>query len=306
MPTLTEALHTFLQVERRELTNKQYRLVLSSVIEQLGASRQVARVTYEDLLDIQAALRLRLKPATVANYTSICKSFFAWCAQRSYCEQSPAADLVRRRPAPRSDRAIPPDELRQMIAYTRVTSPRDYAILMFFADTGCRVGGLLSLRRSALFLDSGVAMLAEKGGKPHRALFSPDTASALTCWLERRPATAHEYVFIARCTGAPLTRGAVNSLFKTLSRKLALSRVWTPHAIRHAVGHAYAKAGVPATITQRKLGHSDVSTTLNYYYPTADPYLDLVSERLALSALKSEDELRAPAARITDLDRKRA
>jgi integrase len=177
---------------------------------------------------------------------------------------------------------------------------------MFFADTGCRVGGLLSLRRSALFLDSGVAMLAEKGGKPHRALFSPDTAAALTCWLERRPATAHEYVFIARCTGAPLTRGAVNSLFKTLSRKLALSRVWTPHAIRHAVGHAYAKAGVPATITQRKLGHSDVSTTLNYYYPTADPYLDLVSERLALSALKSEDELRAPAARITDLDRKRA
>lgn len=306
MPTLTEALRTFLQVERRELTNKQYRLVLSALIADLGDNRQVARVTFEDLLDVQANLRQRLQSSTVANYTSIYKAFFAWCAQRGYCEPSPAADLVRRRPSPRSDRAIPADELRQMIEYTRVTSRRDHAILMFLADTGCRVGGLISLRRSALALDAGYAMLSEKGGKTHRALFSVATTEALLRWLEHRPALDHDYVFVARGTGRPLTRGAINSLFKSLSKKCHLTRIWTPHAIRHAVGHAYAKAGVPATITQRKLGHADVSTTLNYYYPNSDPYLDLVSERLALAALKSEDELRAPAARITELDRKRA
>ena len=306
MPTLTEALRTYLQIERRPLTNKQYSLILTHLIEQLGPSRQVARVTYEDLIDVQADLRSRLKPSTVANYTSIYKAFFAWCAQRGYCDVSPVADLVRRRPANRSNRAIPPDDLRRLIDYARVTSPRDYAMLMFLADTGCRVGGLITLRSSALSLESGIAMLTEKGGKPHRALFSSATAEALAGWLSRRPQLDHDYVFVARGTGAPLTRGAVNSLFKTLCRKCELSRLWTPHAIRHAVGHAYAKAGVPATITQRKLGHSDVGTTLNFYYPTEDPYLDLVSERLSLAALRSEDELRAPVSKITDLERKRA
>jgi integrase len=306
MPTLKDALRTYLQIERRPLTNKQYSLVLTAVLAELGANRQVARVTYEDLIDVQASLRQRLKPSTVANYTSIYKAFFAWCQQRGYCEVSPAADLVRRRPANRASRAIPPDDLRRLIDYARVTSPRDYAMLMFLADTGCRVAGLITLRRSALSLESGVAILTEKGGKPHRALFSSSTAEALQKWLERRPQLDHDYVFVARGTGAPLTRGAVNSLFKTLCRKCELPRLWTPHAIRHAVGHAYAKAGVPATITQKKLGHSDVGTTLNFYYPHEDPYLDLVSERLALAALRTDDELRAPAGKITDLERKRA
>lgn len=306
MPTLTEALRTYLQIERRELTNKQYRLVLTAIIDDLGASRQVNRVTFEDLLDVQATLRLRLKSSTVANYTSVYKAFFAWCAQRGYCPQSPAADLVRKRTTSNTDRAIPADELRQMIEYTRATSSRDYAILLFLADTGCRVGGLISLRRSSLSLETNTATLTEKGGRIHRALFSATTTSALLRWLEHRPALDHDYVFVARGTGRPLTRGAINSLFRSLSKKCHLTRIWSPHAIRHAVGHAYAKAGVPATITQRKLGHSNVATTLNFYYPTDDPYLDLVSERLSLAALRSEDELRAPSAKITELDRKRA
>jgi len=306
MPTLTEALRTFLQIERRELTNKQYNIVLSMLIADLGANRQVSRVTYEDLLDVQATQRTRLKSSTVAAYTSIYKAFFNWCQQRGYCAQSPAADLVRKRTSSNSDRAIPAEELRQMIEYTRATSSRDHAILMFFADTGCRVGGLISLRQSALALNDGVAMLSEKGGKIHRALFSAATTAALSRWLEHRPALDHDYVFVARGTGRPLTRGAINSLFRSLSKKCHLTRIWTPHAIRHAVGHAYAKAGVPATITQKKLGHSNVATTLNFYYPTSDPYLDLVSERLSLAALRSEDELRAPSAKITGLDRKHA
>jgi integrase/recombinase XerD len=306
MPTLTEALRTYLQIERRPLTIKQYRLVLTTLITQLGAARQVNRVSFEDLIDVQAGLRSKLSASTVANYTSIYKAFFAWCAQRGYCDQSPAADLVRRRPRPRSDRAIPADELRAMVDYARVTSSRDYAILMFLADTGCRVGGLISLQCANLSLDAGVALLTEKGGMLHRALFSPATADALRRWLSHRPAVDHDYVFIGRGPGHPLTRGAINSLFKSLCRKCHLSRIWTPHAIRHAVGHAYAKAGVPATITQKKLGHADVATTLSYYYPTSDSYLDLVSARLSLSALKSDEELQAPAAKITDLDRKRA
>lgn len=307
MPTLTEALHTYLQIDRAPQTTHQYKRVLTELITAIGPAREVSLVSYEDLLGYQAAMRTRLKPVTISGYTSIIKSFFSWCARRRYTEVSPAADLQVSKPRqdPTLSRAVPPDELARMVEYARVTSPRNYAIIMFLADTGCRVGGLCSLTRLHLHIEEGFAFVVEKGGFYHKARFGEETAIALIRWLELRPETDHDFVFTSREGGhPPLTRVSIYDIVKELSRRVHTSREWSPHAIRHAVGHAYAKAGVPASITQRKLGHKDIATTLAFYYPQDDPYLDLVSQRLALSALKTEDELRAiKPAKITPIQR---
>lgn len=293
MPTLSEALHTFLQVERRAASNQQYHMVLSRLVDAIGPARQVERVTFEDLLDYQANLRAHLKPLTVAGYTSTFKSFFNWCVKRGYIQRSPAADLARKKAARGTHvRAIPPDELTRLIEYARLTSPRNYAMLLFMADTGCRVGGLVSLRISTLHLEDGFATLDEKGGEAFTALFSSVPAQALTAWLKKRPTADHDYVFTSQAAGhPPLSRESVYSIVKELSRKTGASREWSPHSIRHRVGHAYAKAGVPVTITQHKLGHSSPDITGRYYYPEDYEYLQLVSERLALAALKPDEEL---------------
>lgn len=289
MTTLQQAIKTFLQVERRSATNLQYRRVLEQMSQAIGPANQVERITYEILLDYQAALRQRVNASTVAGYSSVIKSFFNFCARRGYCDTSPAADLVKKKPRkdPNDTRAVPPDELRLMVEYARVTSPRNYAIILLLADSGCRVGALCSLTRKNLHLDSLYADVIEKGGVPGRLLFGSETAQALNDWLQERPDFDHDLVF-------GIKRGAVEAMVKTLSRKAKCSREWFPHAFRHAVGHAYAAAGVPATITARKLNHGNVGTTLHYYYPTHDPYLESVSQRLSLASLKSEEELRAP------------
>lgn len=288
---LEDAIRTYLQIDRRDLTNKQYGYVLRAMCGAIGPKNAVSSITYEILLGYQSRLRQRLAPSTVAAHTSVIKSFFAWAVNRGYTAASPAADLVRRRISSHESRAIAVAELNRIVEYTRVTSARNYALLLFLADTGCRVGGLLSLTRLNLHLDEGFAFLLEKGGVWHRALFGEVTGLAMQRWLEQRPQCDHDYVWTGKGPKhEPLKRGAITYLLHKLSRETGASREWGPHSIRHAVGHAWAKAGQPPTVTARKLGHSSVATTMQHYYPQDDPYLEAVSRRMSLASLKGDSE----------------
>ncbi|MBZ0292256.1 MAG: site-specific integrase [Anaerolineae bacterium] len=86
----------------------------------------------------------------------------------------------------------------------------------------------------------------------------------------------------------PLTRSGVQALIRRLALDVEASRPWSPHAIRHAVGHAYARAGIPVAVAQHKLGHSAPGITMQHYYPQDDPYLKQVSRRFSLLALQDE------------------
>lgn len=291
MPTLKEALHYFLLEERRPKTQALYRNTLAELIRAIGPDREIARIQFEDLADYFARRRDvdQLKPATLLTYIAITKAFFNWTAAHRYVAESPAKHLKRRAPAhdPARDRAVPTDELERMAAYARVTNPRNHALLLFLIDTGCRAGGAASLRRATLDLTAGTAILDEKGGKRFKARFGAETATALRRWLELRPPADHDQVWTGKKPRyLPLSAQAISQVVQSLARHTGASREWGAHSIRHAVGHAYAEAGLPPTVTQQKLGHSDVLVTLTHYYPDSEAYVDAVSRAHPLLALK--------------------
>lgn len=290
MPTLAAALDTYLKLERSPETNKQYRYILGKLIAAIGPARNLERITYEDLLDYLSSLTIAA--STRSNYTVLVKTFFKWCVEVEYLDQSPARRLKvkkHRRP-PNQTRAIPPDDLRAVVEYARVTSPRNYAALLFLADTACRIGGLLSLRLENLHIDEGYAWIMEKGSRWQLVHFGADTADALRRWLRSRPAAQHTFVWTGQGPDyAPLKDNAVRYFLRAICQKLGLQRVWFPHAFRHAVAFAWADAGVPPTVVQHKLGHADPSITLEFYYPETDERVITTSRRLALQALKEPD-----------------
>lgn len=291
MPTLEQAISTYLRIERRPLTQSAYQNVLNRMAQAIGPSNQVERITYEILLDYQVEMRSRLKATTVSSYTMVIMTFFNWCAKRGYCSESPAVDLVRksgRRDVDKS-RAILPEDLRKLIAYARLTSPKNYAILLLLADSGCRVSALCGLSRADLHLDSHSAEVIEKGGFNTRILFGEETAAALNAWIEFSRPALHSSLF-------GIGRVGVYAMIKRLCKKAGTSRDWFPHSFRHAVGHAYALAGIPVSIAARKLNHRNANTTLQYYYPNSDPYLEMISKRLPLASMKEPDELRGSMA----------
>lgn len=314
MPTLAAALTTFLKLDRAPTTARQYTYILSKLVSAIGPARDCQRVTYEDLVDYVNTLDVTR--STKAGYVAIYKAFFTWCVESEYTPASPAARLKkpRKQTAPAESRAIPPAELRAIVEYVRVDSPRNYALLLFLADTACRVGGLLSLTLDNLHVEDGYAWIFEKGGKWHRANYGVDTAAALQRWLHLRPKADHSFVWTGQGPDyETLKPPAVRYIVRTLSSKVGCTREWFPHAIRHAVAYAWADAGVAPTLVQAKLGHSSASITLENYYPHDDARLVTTSNRLALQALKTPDRdrfapvpLPIPAAAPRDRPTKRA
>lgn len=295
--TLSGAVQQFVHddPDRSPQTNKQYGMVLGLLVDHLDADRRLVSIQAAELEDYVATLRTGagyyrnrpLKDSTVTGYVTIIKAFFDWCVNADLLTSSPAAWLRRRKAKPenKASRAVPEDELQRMIAYCRWDSKRNYALIMFLADTACRVGGCASLQISRLDLEGRTAVLVEKGDKLHRVRFGPATAEALAIWLQRRPQPNpdHDYVWTGQGPDyQPLQTNSIAEVIRVAARKTGASRKWGPHSLRHAAGHRLAKGGVPVAGIQTKLGHSNPMTTMQFYMPGDDNYLRELSDQFAV------------------------
>ncbi len=289
MPTLTQALDTFLQIDRAPTTNHNYRRILTLLVTAIGPERDVKRVSYEDLADYFYNLIRPIKRSTARTYLMVIQNFFAFCQRRGYVRRSPAADLLVRRgdEEPRQDRSIPPHELAAMVSMARHDS-RHYAVLLFFISTGCRVGGIASLTLDNLDLDNQVARIREKGGEWERVFFGDETEAALRAWLAERPECDHRYVFtLGEAYGSrPMQYHNYRHLIRSLSRKIKAGRDYYPHAIRHSRGHALAKRGVELSTIAQLLNHKSADTTSRFYAPTHDEYVGLIARLYELASLE--------------------
>lgn len=306
MTTLREALHSFLLVDRAPGTNVNYKRVLTNLITAIGPDRDVRRVTHDDLADYVAQLKAakKLRASTLQDYVRMMKTFFNYCVGEKRLKYSPAQNLavrgVKRRPGAR---AIPPHELKAMCEIWR-HHPRNHAIMLFLADTGCRVGGAASLSLDTLNLAAepglGTAVLLEKGAREVEVWFGEETVAALARWLAVRPKVEHKFVFTTNGpSGKPLLTQGISDVVRKASVMGGASRVWGPHAIRHSVGHALARRGLPVTAVSRKLNHVNNGTTTDFYFPDSDDYMREVSRNHALAALSESQNLPPESATTT-------
>jgi integrase/recombinase XerD len=298
---LEAAVSLFLSVDRALQTNDTYRRVMRQFIAYAGADRELETITVDELQIYISQMRNqkqkyashplrpveegRLSPATINKHVKTLKAFFRFAIKRGYLVCSPAEELKVRKynRAADSSKAILPEELKALVAACK-PDPRDYAIVLFLADTGCRVGGLASLKIGNLQLGavSGTALLTEKGEQLHRVFFGEMTANALRVWLEYRPYTTHSFVFVSKRNQRPFSSKSVSQMVKRKAEKAGIKRPIGPHAIRHRVGQAWADEGINPELIRMKLGHSDVSITTAFYFNQDFSRLEQVSDRYPL------------------------
>jgi site-specific recombinase XerD len=95
--------------------------------------------------------------------------------------------------------SLPRRDFLALLATTKgndVIDLRDRAIILFLADTGCRVGGVCALHLGDVDLPRKLATLAEKGEKTRKVPFSAATAQTLQEWLEVRPTDKGDWFFV--------------------------------------------------------------------------------------------------------------
>ncbi len=211
-----------------------------------------------------------LSDFSIAGYVRAAKRLFNFLEDERLIDYNPARRIRNPQPKVKIPKAI---EIKDFLELLRVTAGsgladlRDRAVILMLADTGCRVSGLAGLCLSDLDLNSGVAMVTEKGDQTRAVMFTEPTAAALQAWLAVRPGDRGSSVFVSlgpKCRGG-MSAGAIGEMLKRRAEQAGISGRVNPHSFRHAFARHYLLSGGDLATLSDLMGHSGVEVTRAFY-----------------------------------------
>jgi integrase len=292
-----------------------------------------------------------IKLAHTVLHMALADAVFAGRLPFSPVERIPKRQLPTYTPQKQAERVWKPEEVRVFL--TKRRTDRLYAHWCLALDAGGRRGELAALSWPDLKLthvDAATVTLQEnrvivgdkvikgetKTSKPRTLDLDPRTVEALQEWqatqARERRAAGDEwqggipgksgYVFTDE-VGEPYYPGWLSDEFLRLQKGLGLPRL-VFHGLRHTSATIALLRGVPVHVVSERLGHADVSTTLNIYAhvirtqasdaaraigsaiyedpPVDEPTDPTVDVRTRLLTLAGSDTLRQLGAGSTDTD----
>ncbi|QPC81030.1 tyrosine-type recombinase/integrase [Phototrophicus methaneseepsis] len=293
---LHEAVSLFLAEQRRTTANS-YFYVLRDMQNYLGYTRPVDEIAAADLIRYIQAVRRRkhdgkpLAKATINKYVKTTRTLFNWLVKLGVLSEAPTKALKMEHIDAyiTREKAITEEELQILLNVTR-GKPRDRALILFLAETGCRARGACGLTMDDLDLENMTGVVTEKGDKTRRVVFGPVCRDALKRWLWVRRRKPGVYVFSNKAT--PISSNYLGQIIRRNCKAAQDQgdniRIISAHAFRHRKGHQLADDHVAPSIAATALGHSDVMTTLRHYYPA-----DWESAEQALRATHIQPEPQA-------------
>jgi integrase/recombinase XerD len=160
-------------------------------------------------------------------------------------------------------RAIPPDELRSLLAV--IDELRNRAMILLLLRTGMRIRELLTTTINEVLIEEQRILIfeAEKNRLGRVVYFSDDASDALTAWLRERD-PQKPYLFYARGKGT-MSYTTARTMFHRYLIKAGLGhRGYTLHALRHTFATELLNAGMRLECLQVLLGHASLQMTRRY------------------------------------------
>ena len=264
-----------MQTVRSQATIVWYQKKLDSLIEFL-ADPEISSVSLYDLERFRASLDRpsmakgrsgSVSRYTVHGYVRSIRRFFNWCRFRRLINENPAEFLEKPKLPKQPRKGITPEDAQKMLAIAENDSRRDYAMLMFFRDTGCRAGGVYNLLTADLDIDHNFATVREKGDKDRIVFFTSETAFALArykLWREN-PNGLPEFFLSSDSHHNKMTYKGIYEIFRRLAKKAGVSHQFSPHQWRHAAIRSWLKAGMNLKTASEIAGHTSEKVTGDIY-----------------------------------------
>lgn len=159
---------------------------------------------------------------------------------------------------------------------------RDKFLIRLLYESGLRIGETLGLRHEDMLTGKNNAIkviprvdncnfVRAKGGLARTVYVSKQLMQCYSNYLiEEYPETIDcDFVFVVIKApgkgeiGKPLSYQTVNSLFRRLSKKTGIKV--NPHLFRHTHATELIRAGWNMSYVQKRLGHTNIQTTINSY-----------------------------------------
>ncbi len=271
-----------------------YRNRLPSLLKCLG-DKDISTITLDDLRLWRSKLSQRdtkysdhkyhppvqgkLSPYTVRQYVKCARRFFKWLEEDKKIEKSPALRLEM---PPKPDlprKGISKTNLKKIFIAAEQSGIRDLAIVLFLADTGCRVGGLANLKLENVDLNNNRATVYEKGkggnAKKRIVFYGDRTSYALSLLITQRPfdheidQSAVSYLLLGSRKSKgyyqKLSENGIYQVLKRLARDWGIDKGFNPHNFRHGAIRGWLSNGMPLSLASQLAGHSSVTVTADIY-----------------------------------------
>lgn len=215
-------------------------------------------------------IKAELSAESIRSYAAAANHFLSWLKKEGELRSDARAR------APRPDRRLLDVLSRQEIQRLEDAAPteRDKLIIRVLADTGIRLGELLTARVSSIRRQGQEAYLRVlgKGGRERDVPISPALARRLLRFAQRgRPQDANsERLWLSlrrRKSGnyAPLTDRGVQFMLKSTAEMAGITKRVHPHLLRHSYATWRLRQGANPIALKDDMGHRSLLMISNVY-----------------------------------------
>lgn len=191
------------------------------------------------------------------------REYFRFLEDHGAIPRSPAAGIATPRREKRARTYLRSEEYNQLLSLAGA-SPRDYAILQVFLQTGVRVSELCALTLDDIDLSGrNLRVRGGKGMADRDIELEKKAVAALRSWLTLRPRVGWDHLFL-NYQGEPFSERGVRKLLAKYRVHADLSKKATPHTLRHTFASIKVQRGVSLRQVQEWLGHKNLNTTQLY------------------------------------------
>jgi len=259
----------FRHMHRRDLTANTLRAAETSLrgfltfLKNQGKS-DLLTVVHNDLEAFVEGLQDRgLKPLGVENKLRQVKTFLRYLIEGNVI----SSEVLSRRLSIKVPKALPraldPLDVKKLLAV--IQKIRDRAIILVLLRTGIRIGELLRLRVSDVYLpERKIHLVVGEKNRTGRVVYlSADACQALREWMNKRE-EEKTFLFYGRGQSA-LCYTAARVMFLRYLQKAGISgKGYSLHGLRHTCATELLNAGMRIECLQQVLGHSNLEQTRRY------------------------------------------
>jgi site-specific recombinase XerC len=220
--------------------------------------RVLAKIKRDHIEQYMADVQEQMKPASAATRYAGLRAFFSWALSTGEIRKSPL-DGMRPPAVPLSDvRTVTEAQIKAMLDACKGSTfrqRRDYAIIRFLADSGCRRAEVAGLKVQDLNQATCQAVVTGKGSKTRTVVYSAATAAAIDRYMMARDdhtlASRTDALFLGPTRPLPPRR---NQRDRPASRCTCWGR--EPRRHRDPLPHAQAHLR-PSDEVGRRVGGAD-------------------------------------------------
>jgi len=188
--------------------------------------------------------------------------FFSYQVKTGGIPHSPAESVDRPRKERTAKSYLRPDEYNRVLA-SAGGSPRDFAILQLFLQTGIRVSELVAIQLKDLDPLNKTLTIHGKGSKEREIPLEKKAMQAIRSWLAMRPESADQHVFL-NYQGEGFSIRGVRKMVDKYIKQAGITKHMSCHGLRHTFGFNKGAKNMNAFAIQKLMGHERMETTRIY------------------------------------------